>query len=185
MKASHHNFKTKQQAAEGDETCACFVSFGPGSLRIGLQRVSKPSTTNLKLTKATARPSDPRSTPILNFLVTSCQSLSLSAWLLRLVSEQSKQGQCTVRTKIRTEKKKQIGLRRSPEPAGRNVCKWIVVRVKKQAARCHQIGSFPWWRRQTILKTARLWTPVTLPFLHGSSYKFFCWEVEEFLFSTV
>ena len=53
MKASHHNFKTKQQAVEGDETCVCFASFGPRSLRIGLQRVSKPSTTTLKLTKAT------------------------------------------------------------------------------------------------------------------------------------
>ena len=33
-------------------------------------------------------------------LVTACQSLSLSTWLLRLMSEQSKQGQCTVRMKI-------------------------------------------------------------------------------------
>ena len=39
-----------------------------------LQRVSKPSTTTLKLTKATARPPDPRSSPISKFLVTSCQS---------------------------------------------------------------------------------------------------------------
>ena len=51
----------------------------------------------------------------------------------------------------------------------RNVCKWTVVRVEKQATRCRQIGSFPWWRWQTILKTARLWTPVTLPFLDGLS----------------
>ena len=50
MKASHHNFKTKQQAVEGDETCVCFASFGPRSFRIGLQRVSKPSTMTLKLT---------------------------------------------------------------------------------------------------------------------------------------
>ena len=62
------------------------------------------------------------------------------------------------------EEKKQIGLRRSPAPASRKVCKWTVVRVEKQAARCRQISSFPWWRWQTILNTARLWTPVTLPF---------------------
>ena len=105
MKASHHNCKTKQQAVERDETCACFANFGPRNLRIGLQRVSKPSTTTLKLAKATAHPPDPQSSPILKFLVTSCQSLSLYTWLLRLVSEQSKQGQCTVRMKIRTEKR--------------------------------------------------------------------------------
>ena len=117
MKASHHNFKTKQQAVEGDETCACFASFGPRSLRIGLQRVSKPSTTTLKLTKATAPAPDPRSSPILDFLVTSCQSLFLSTLVLRLVSEQSKQGQCTVRMKIRTEKRSKsafVDLRHRP-----------------------------------------------------------------------
>ena len=58
-----------------------------------------------------------------------------------------------------------VGLRRSPAPAGRNVCKWTVVRVEKQAAWCRQIGSFPWWPWQIGLLTARLWTPVTLPFL--------------------
>ena len=57
--------------------------------------------------------------------------------------------------------KKQIGLRRSSAPAGRKVCKWTVVKVERQAAQCRQIGSFPWWRWQTILKTARLWTPAT------------------------
>ena len=70
--------------------------------------------------------------------------------------------------KIRTEKRSKsafVDLRHRC----RNVCKWTVVRVEKQAARCRQIGSFPWWRWQTILETARLWTPVTLPFLDGSS----------------
>ena len=71
MKASHHNFKTKQQAVERDETCACFTGFGPRNLRIGFQRVSKPSTTTLKLTKAAARPPNPRSSPFPKFLVTS------------------------------------------------------------------------------------------------------------------
>ena len=117
MKASHHTFKTKQQAVEGDETCACFASFGPRSLRIGLQRVSKPSTTTLKLTKATTHPPDPRSSPIPKFLVTSCQSLSLSTLLLRFVSEQSKQGHCTVRMKIGKEKRSKsafVDLRHRP-----------------------------------------------------------------------
>ena len=87
MKASHQNFKTKQQAVDGDKICVCFASFGPRSLKIGLQRVSNPSTTTLKLTKATTRPRDPRSSPISKFLVTSCQSfkecqsLSLGTWL--------------------------------------------------------------------------------------------------------
>ena len=46
-KASHHNFKSKQQAVQGDKRCACFASIGPRSLRIG---VSQPNTTTLKLT---------------------------------------------------------------------------------------------------------------------------------------
>ena len=49
-KASHHNFKSKQQAVQGDKRCACFASVGPRSLRIGLQRVSQPNTTTQKLT---------------------------------------------------------------------------------------------------------------------------------------
>ena len=56
MKSLHHNFKTKQQAVEGEETCACFASIGPRSLRIDLERVSKPRTTTLKLNKAAALP---------------------------------------------------------------------------------------------------------------------------------
>ena len=112
MKASHHNFKTKQQAVEvAKHVLACFASFGLRSLRIGLQRVSKPSTTTLKLTKATARPPDPWSSPIPKFLVTSCQSLSFGAWL-RLLSEQSKASA----HEDPNGGKKQIGLRRSPAP---------------------------------------------------------------------
>ena len=95
---------------EGKETCACFAIVGPRSLRIGLQRFSKPSTTTLKLTKAAARPPDPRSSPIPKFLVTPCQSLFLSTWLLRLVPEQSKQGQRTVHMhmKIWTKKRSKL-----------------------------------------------------------------------------
>ena len=165
MKASHHNFKTKQQAVEGDETCVCFASFGLRSLRIGLQRVSKPSTTTLKLTKATARPPDPRSSPI-------------SGNIMPIVIFGHMAPSSCVRTKLtrpvhsahedpngERSKSAFVDLRHRR----RNVCKWIVVRVEKQAARCRQIGSFPWWRWQTILKTARLWTPVTMPFLDGSS----------------
>ena len=117
MEALHRNFKTKQQAVEVEETCACFAIVGQRSWRIGLQRFYKPSTMTLKLTKAAARPPDPRSSPIPKFLVTSCQSLSLSTWLLRLVSEQSKQGQCTVHMKVRTKKRSKsafVDLRHRP-----------------------------------------------------------------------
>ena len=172
MKALRHNFKTKKSSRllRGTKHALALPALAKVSLRINF-RVSKPSTMILKLTKAAARPPDPRSSPIPKFLVTPCQSLSLSTWLLYLVSKQSKQGQCTVHNEDLNGEKKQIGLRRSPAPppAGRNVCKWTVVRVEKQAARCRQIGSFPWWQWQTIFKTARLWTPVTLPFLDGLS----------------
>ena len=95
---------------QGDDRCACFASVGTRSLRIGLQPVSQPNTTAVKLT--TTQPwvdgkqlhPDPRRSPISKILVTSRQSLSLSTRLLRRVSEQSKQGQHPVHVEIWTEK---------------------------------------------------------------------------------
>ena len=69
-----------------------------------------------------------------------------------------------------------VGLRRSPAPAGRNVCKWTVVRVEKQAAWCRQIGSFPWWPWQIGLPTARLWTSLTFAVFWRIELKFVALE---------
>ena len=111
MKAAHHNFKTKQQAVEGDETCVCFASFGPRSLRIGLQRVSKPSTTTLKLTKAIARPPE-------------FAHFKISGNIMPIVIFGHMAPSSCVRTKLTRPvhiahqdpngEKKQIGFRRSP-----------------------------------------------------------------------
>ena len=102
--------KSKQQAVQGNDRCACFAGVGTRSLRIGLQPVSQPNTTALKLTTTQPRVGgeqlhpDPRSSPVSKVLVTSRQSLSLSTRLLRHVSEQSKQEQRTVHVEIWTEK---------------------------------------------------------------------------------
>ena len=144
---------------QGDDSWGGCDSVGTRSLRIGLQPVSQPNTTTLTHQfnpESVESSSDPRSSPISNVLVTSRRSLSLSARLLRYVSEQSKQGQRTVHVEIWMEKEAtRVGLCRSPAPAGRNVCKWTVVRAEKQAAWCRQIGSFPRWPWQIGLPTAR------------------------------
>ena len=111
MKASHHKFKTKQQAVEGDETCVCFASFGPRSLRIDLQRVSKPSTTTLKLPK---QQHVPRLTEFAHF--------KISGNIMPIVIFGRMAPSSCVRTKLTSAhedpngEKKQIGLRRSPAP---------------------------------------------------------------------
>ena len=167
MKSSHHNFKTKQQAVEGDETCVCFASFGPRSFRIGLQPVSKPSTMTLKLTKQLHVPRTHGVRQFQNFWYHANRYLWAHGSFVLCPNKANKaSAQCAWRSERRKEANRPSSISWHRR---RNVCKWTVVRVEKQAARCRQIGSFPWWRWQTILKTARLWTPVTLSFLDGSS----------------
>ena len=141
MKASYHNFKPKQHTVEGDETCACFASFGPRSLRIGLQRVSKPST---EVDQSSCTSPGP----------TEFAHSKISGNIMPIVIFEHMAPSSCVRTKQTrpvhsahedlNREKKQIGLHPSPALAGRNVCKRTVVRVEKQAALCRQIGSFPW-----------------------------------------